>query len=821
MGLREHGLGAKEGVLVHLFQQNKFKEDFTSPKAATQPGISRTLGVQRSYVSYVLSKLIEQGLASERVAHVDGERRKKKVYFLTDEGFQKTRELVDGLKKKPVEVIFKNQVYEKNLEGLRELTGLRILELILATDPRTRSNLDAQDEEVLDVPEPPPLVQALPEVRNFVGREEEMNQCQEWFEQDTGVLTIYGIAGQGKTALVARLLEEWNETDCEFIYHKVKDWSSEISIYTEAALGLKRAARNKLSDLISEKHTITHEQFFYVLKNELKDLKLCLVLDDLEAFPDKVRLKTLLKMFVELGRSDMKLILLSRSKLDLVDPRSSVLSNDVTEIELGGLDRTEVQEYLEKENIQPIEDVFEITSGHPLFLNLYAHFYNVQGPSEARQSIREFITTQVLTGLKKEERDVLDIISLSRAGVNQDMLMNLDSKELYFSPETIWGLRASNLLLDSEKTFFVHGLVRDVCLQLQPGSRKKRIHSILYDYYSEMSEVVARPKPGRPFEDTMNRIHVLKEMLFHNSLSAGYKEQMSLLSELGEEMFAYSETEVLYRISNSVLEHIDRSSCVDEKDVLDLCSVLILNGHCHFLKGEWDHSLKVYKEAWEISKKNGLSNMVGRSHNVIGTVHLIKGEQEQALEHFSKAIDLLKTPVDLSKALSNMAILYWQRGDLVQALDHIDRSLATSRDIGDNVGIARALTNRGIILWEKGDHKSSLASHHEAMEICVMNRFTQTISQICDNIGEVHLSMGDNEKAREFFNKSLEIAAGLGFKYQIGEVKKNLAKIADTPEERTALLEEALKIYSELGAKKEADEIAALLESPGEPVDLN
>jgi tetratricopeptide (TPR) repeat protein len=191
---------------------------------------------------------------------------------------------------------------------------------------------------------------------------------------------------------------------------------------------------------------------------------------------------------------------------------------------------------------------------------------------------------------------------------------------------------------------------------------------------------------------------------------------------------------------------------------------------------------------------------------------LRKGDIDKAKDSIQTALELLKTPLDISKAQSNLAIVHWQQGDLPKALELIDYALKTSRLQGDPTGISRALTNKGIILWQMKEHERSLESYTEAMEICITNRFSHTISQLCDNIGEVHKSKGDTEKAREFFQKSLDMADELGFKWQIGDAKKNLALVAETDEDKTTLLNEAKAIYDELGATKECEEIEKLLD---------
>ena len=61
-----------------------------------------------------------------------------------------------------------------------------------------------------DVPgyPPPRFVHPIPVPKPFVGRDEELERLRRWFNAKTRVLAITGVAGIGKSALVARWLAE-------------------------------------------------------------------------------------------------------------------------------------------------------------------------------------------------------------------------------------------------------------------------------------------------------------------------------------------------------------------------------------------------------------------------------------------------------------------------------------------------------------------------------------------------------------------------------------------------------------------------------------
>ncbi len=85
-------LTASERVLLHLKGYWQRHNDREFPPAITQKGISEMAGIRLSHVPRTLKRLIANNMVSEVKGHVAGERRRYKVYFLTEAGLVETRE---------------------------------------------------------------------------------------------------------------------------------------------------------------------------------------------------------------------------------------------------------------------------------------------------------------------------------------------------------------------------------------------------------------------------------------------------------------------------------------------------------------------------------------------------------------------------------------------------------------------------------------------------------------------------------------------------------------------------------------------------------
>ena len=78
--------GVQERILLHLRDYVDHADKVEVPFALSQMGIANAVSIARSNVPRAISGLRDQGYLIERQAHVTGVSRKRKAYFLTDDG---------------------------------------------------------------------------------------------------------------------------------------------------------------------------------------------------------------------------------------------------------------------------------------------------------------------------------------------------------------------------------------------------------------------------------------------------------------------------------------------------------------------------------------------------------------------------------------------------------------------------------------------------------------------------------------------------------------------------------------------------------------
>jgi len=119
-------LTSKERILIYLSDFHHMEDRYELPPDITQESIAYNCGVQRKHLSQYLTSLIEEGLVSERKAHIRSMRQRMNAYFLTSAGLERTRSLKEDLANLEVPVIVKGRESRMKVSEIDEATSVHI-----------------------------------------------------------------------------------------------------------------------------------------------------------------------------------------------------------------------------------------------------------------------------------------------------------------------------------------------------------------------------------------------------------------------------------------------------------------------------------------------------------------------------------------------------------------------------------------------------------------------------------------------------------------------------------------------------------------------
>jgi ATP/maltotriose-dependent transcriptional regulator MalT/DNA-binding SARP family transcriptional activator len=224
-------------------------------------------------------------------------------------------------------------------------------------------------------------------------------------------------------------------------------------------------------------------------------------------------------------------------------------------------------------------------------------------------------------------------------------------------------------------------------------------------------------------------------------------------------------------------------------------------GVIHYLRGELEQALAVYERALtdggEPHEEAMLYAWAATTHWVRGAVDVARGLAERALATATSVSD----DQGLAAAHTSLAMVSSSEGDRVATYDHDRLALAHAERAGDVLQIIRVRTNHGSHLADESRHEEALAELEAALRLADLAGFETFRALGLSNRGEARLRLGRVDEAIA----DLESSRKLFQRLESGRVTYPLGHLGDAYRERSdlasarAAYEEVLSIAGESG----------------------
>jgi len=184
----------------------------------------------------------------------------------------------------------------------------------------------------------------------------------------------------------------------------------------------------------------------------------------------------------------------------------------------------------------------------------------------------------------------------------------------------------------------------------------------------------------------------------------------------------------------------------------------------HAALGELDQALQAYGRQRAIGDAIGDARLRCSSILSSGSVHVLAGEWDRAIETCRQGLDISPDPVDQALGMGFLGGAYLEMGDAVQAIPMLE----------------------------------------QAAERYAQFRVRQFQGWFTALLGEAYLQRGDAERARAVAGEGLEIVTAIGYRWGIGWAERILGRIAlarGLLSEAERHLGSALTTFTEMGAR--------------------
>ncbi|NJM63071.1 MAG: CHAT domain-containing protein, partial [Oscillatoriales cyanobacterium RU_3_3] len=177
----------------------------------------------------------------------------------------------------------------------------------------------------------------------------------------------------------------------------------------------------------------------------------------------------------------------------------------------------------------------------------------------------------------------------------------------------------------------------------------------------------------------------------------------------------------------------------------------------------------------------------------------------KALEHYNRSLSVSRELGFRSQeagTLNNMAVVYLALGETQKALEYFSQSLSLTKTLGDRSSEAVTLSNIGKLYSDLGEKQKALEYYQQSLSLsqAVGDRSAQ--ANILNSLGTVYSELGDRDKALEYYHQSLHLSREMGDRRGGSLTFNNIGRIYDDSGDKQKALEyfnTALGLSREIG----------------------
>ncbi|MDQ2667409.1 MAG: tetratricopeptide repeat protein [Gemmatimonadota bacterium] len=280
-------------------------------------------------------------------------------------------------------------------------------------------------------------------------------------------------------------------------------------------------------------------------------------------------------------------------------------------------------------------------------------------------------------------------------------------------------------------------------------------------------------------------------------------------------------------------------------------------GRVCWRQGRYEAALGAFESARALAERTGDDELRAQVSNGVGAVYYARHEYAAAREAYADAAARTNDETMSAKVLLNLGVIENVEGNLTGALSHYERAFRIFERSGDRASATLALHNRGMVqadlhLWDDADASflgaltlATDSGNPEMVAKTLVNRsevlvergaFTDAVAH-CDRALDIYANMGeevgrgealrwrahalgragDHQQAERDATEALHIANRCGARLLEAESARAVGVLRGLLGDRAGgikQLRNALALFTELGEKREAKEVGALLQRP-------
>jgi tetratricopeptide (TPR) repeat protein len=186
----------------------------------------------------------------------------------------------------------------------------------------------------------------------------------------------------------------------------------------------------------------------------------------------------------------------------------------------------------------------------------------------------------------------------------------------------------------------------------------------------------------------------------------------------------------------------------------------------YFLKaGNFNRAVDLGSSLIDMGTKNKDAKLLGRAHQIYGSINLYRMDIEFARNHFERSIRYAEEADDIltsAKAHLGLGSYFGYKGDPESSMQYFEKALLLFEEVGDETGMNQVKMNEAFTLAKKGNMKEFFTLNHEAMKFFISRSDDHHLQYCYQNESSVLLAMGEYDAAIESVIEANHLAMKTG-----------------------------------------------------------
>lgn len=721
-------------ILIHL---SSGPREPASLGSFTQEGIGSATSSGRTTATKWLARMDAMGFIEGERAHVPGHRVRKTVYRLTHDGWIEASRLRRRLESDVVEVLAPD--IDPTPMRVPEIPDLfpAYVNLTSTVSFVKGGRLDLTKIAGIGSGAVAPVLwgDTVRRLGRVFGRGADFRTLDAWIGSTSPLLAVTGIAGIGKSTLVASWLVR--QRPRPYLYwFEIHEGTSRAAFLRDLAAFLTRIGRRGLTTLLAERRREKPEVTNRLLQHELEGVSILIVLDNVHrAQRDLARFLSgpVLRICES---TSAKLLLISRTVPSVVARRKTDQPGRAKVLRVEGLDPDASLALLRSKGFAGDETALQravnSARGHPILLSFAAHT-----GSSASGEITRYLDREIWRTLTRAERTVLEAASLFRGLVPMDALHCFSTDWL----GAAHGLQAKNLLAPTiSGGLVVHDSIRDYIRERLPIARRRTFHALAATYFLDGTE-------------SRDRLEGMYHLFEAGDMRAFGEYLTSAGISILDSVPASELLVVLRNVDRALLDSIP--SCVFPEIMGDTLRAL----------GDLQPALLEYRHAVQRSETARHPDRIPRLLRKIAAIERCRNEHEKALGHLVEAQGRLTShpdPAETGEVFREMGLLEKAQGRLAEAASHMNEAVDIATEVGEPGALARSLIALGTIERNRGNRERGLEYKLESLRIAERGGNLTETARAAIAVGVSLHELNRHEESIGYYDRALQLARLVG-----------------------------------------------------------